>query len=137
MGDCPNAGCAPSGAAGIIVDEACTSSVHSVAGGERGMPPKGGAMPGRSGGERPNAATPKPVRTSGALRCGDGRALTAREETVLRLVVDGKRNLEISNELDISERTVKFHVSGLFAKLGVSSRTQLVSLALRERLLES
>ena len=56
--------------------------------------------------------------------------------TVLGLLVDGKRNQDISRELAISERTVKFHVSGLFAKLGVSSRTQVVALALKQGLLE-
>ena len=61
---------------------------------------------------------------------------TGREMSVLSLLVDGKRNQDISRELAISERTVKFHVSGLFAKLGVSSRTQVVALALKQGLLE-
>ena len=63
------------------------------------------------------------------------RDLTRRERTVLRLLVDGRRNLEISEELGISERTVKFHVRGLFTKLGVSSRTQVVSHALKHGLI--
>ena len=63
-------------------------------------------------------------------------SLTDREMTVLGLLVDGKRNQDISRELAISERTVKFHVSGLFAKLGVSSRTQVVALAQKQGLLE-
>ena len=65
-----------------------------------------------------------------------GPSLTDREMTVLGLLIDGKRNQDISRELAISERTVKFHVSGLFAKLGVSSRTQVVALAQKQGLLE-
>jgi len=77
-------------------------------------------------------------RASGRVPAKDGEEdsphLTNREQTVLRMLVEGKRNQEISQELEISERTVKFHVSGLFAKLGVSSRTQVVSHALRRGL---
>ncbi len=60
--------------------------------------------------------------------------LTRREQTILELLADGKRNKEISGELAISERTVKFHVSGLFAKLGASNRTQAVRFALQRGL---
>ena len=46
------------------------------------------------------------------------RTLTEREQTILGLIAHGKRNREISEELDITERTVKFHVSGL-ARLAI------------------
>lgn len=52
--------------------------------------------------------------------------LTGRELAVLRLMARGWTNAHIARELDISERTVGFHVSHLLEKLGVSNRTQAV-----------
>jgi DNA-binding NarL/FixJ family response regulator len=51
-------------------------------------------------------------------------ALTAREIDVLRLVAAGKANKEIAAALGIGDKTVKFHVGNILAKLGVQSRTQ-------------
>ena len=62
------------------------------------------------------------------------RRLTEREQTILALLAHGKRNREISEELAITERTVKFHVSGLFAKLGARNRTEAVRFALQRGL---
>jgi NarL family two-component system response regulator LiaR len=58
-------------------------------------------------------------------------ALTAREQEVLALLVGGKTNKEIANLLSLSEGTVRFHVSNILSKLGVSNRTEAVSQALQ------
>ena len=50
--------------------------------------------------------------------------LTDRESEVLRAIAQGMANKEIARRLDISEKTVKTHVSSVLAKLGVQSRTQ-------------
>jgi DNA-binding NarL/FixJ family response regulator len=60
--------------------------------------------------------------------------LTPRELVTLRLMADGRANKEIANVLRITERTVKSHVGHLFEKLGVSSRTEAVTVATRRGL---
>jgi DNA-binding NarL/FixJ family response regulator len=52
--------------------------------------------------------------------------LTEREHEVLQLVAEGLANKQIALSLNISEHTVKFHLSSLYAKLGVTSRTEAV-----------
>ena len=52
------------------------------------------------------------------------RPLSAREEEVLRLVAPGLPNKQIARRLGISERTVKAHLTNVFAQLGVTDRTQ-------------
>jgi DNA-binding NarL/FixJ family response regulator len=61
-------------------------------------------------------------------------ALTEREREVLGLVAQGKANKEIARQLEISERTVRTHVSSILGKLGLVSRTQAALYALREGL---
>ena len=57
--------------------------------------------------------------------------LTAREREVLRLLGQGLSNKMIARDLQISEHTVKFHVSSIYAKLGAASRTEAVGLGAR------
>jgi DNA-binding NarL/FixJ family response regulator len=63
-------------------------------------------------------------------------ALTPRELEVLRLLAQGLQNKEIAAELVISERTVKFHVSSIMGKLGAGNRTEAVTLAAQQGLIE-
>ena len=58
-------------------------------------------------------------------------SLTSREEDVLKLVAQGCSNKEICLSLNITEKTVKAHVSNIFRKIGVNSRTQATLYALR------
>ena len=55
--------------------------------------------------------------------------LSARERDVLLLVVAGKSNKEIAAALQVAERTVKFHVTSIFNKLGAENRAQAVTIA--------
>jgi DNA-binding CsgD family transcriptional regulator len=57
--------------------------------------------------------------------------LTRRETDVVRRVVDGLKNLEIAEELNISEQTVKDHLSNVYMKMDVQNRLGLVSLVLK------
>ena len=61
--------------------------------------------------------------------------LTGREMAVLRLLAAGKANREIGEELNISEGTVKIHMSHLFEKLGATSRTEVVAKAAQRGLI--
>ncbi len=60
--------------------------------------------------------------------------LTQREYEVLKLIVDGKSNYEIAQELTISEHTAKAHVCNIIQKLVVDDRTQAAVKALKEGL---
>lgn len=60
--------------------------------------------------------------------------LTAREGEVLHMLAEGLGNKTIARRLGISEHTVKFHVGSIFAKLGASSRTEAVTLGVRQGL---
>jgi two-component system, NarL family, response regulator YdfI len=52
--------------------------------------------------------------------------LTQRELEILRLIADGEGNKSIASLLNISQHTVKFHISSIFEKLNVSSRTEAI-----------
>lgn len=67
-------------------------------------------------------------------RAALGHDLTKRERAVLALMVAGLSNTEIAAELGVSPSTIKSHVSHILAKLGVSSRTEAVAIAVRHHL---
>jgi NarL family two-component system response regulator LiaR len=62
--------------------------------------------------------------------------LTERELEVLRLIAQGKSNKDISEDLVLSEKTVKTHVSNILQKLHLSDRTQAAVFALRQKIVD-
>jgi DNA-binding CsgD family transcriptional regulator len=64
-------------------------------------------------------------------------SLTPREREVLALLIEGKSNPAIADALSISQRTVTTHLSRLYAKLDVSTRTEAIALAMRTGLASS
>jgi len=60
------------------------------------------------------------------------RQLTQRESVVLQALADGKRNKEIATQMAITERTVKYHITSVFQKMRVRSRTEAVRLAVEK-----
>jgi NarL family two-component system response regulator LiaR len=62
--------------------------------------------------------------------------LTERETDILKLMVEGIPNNEIAKRLVVSESTVKFHVSNILGKLGCTSRTEAVAVALKNHLVK-
>jgi NarL family two-component system response regulator YdfI len=84
---------------------------------------------------------PSELQADRATRGIDGNsvegveALTAREKDVLQMLSRGLGNKEIAARLKISEHTVKFHVASILGKLGASTRTEAVSMALRRGLI--
>jgi NarL family two-component system response regulator LiaR len=64
-----------------------------------------------------------------------GSDLTDREREVLGLMIEGLNNTQIAGRLEVSPSTIKSHVSNILSKLGVASRTEAVTLALRNRII--
>jgi two-component system, NarL family, response regulator YdfI len=73
-------------------------------------------------GERPELAFSDPV-------------LSPREIEILRMIAEGLGNKEIASKLSISDHTVKFHISSIFAKLGAANRAEAVTLGIRQGLI--
>jgi NarL family two-component system response regulator LiaR len=63
-----------------------------------------------------------------------GLNLTEREREVLTLMIEGLNNTQIAGRLTVSPSTIKSHVSNILSKLGVASRTEAVTLALRHKI---
>ncbi len=73
-------------------------------------------------------------KSSGSFSPDD--SLTRREIEVLKLLAEGLFNKEIAYTLDISEKTVKNHVSNIFKKINVSDRTQAAVYAIKNNLVD-
>ncbi len=71
---------------------------------------------------------------TGGQPAADEHALTEREHAVLALIAQGRSNRQISDDLAISEKTVKTHVSNILTKLHLDDRTQAAIFALKEGL---
>ncbi len=71
----------------------------------------------------------RPVQTD--VKPIDAQPLSGRETEVLSLVAEGNGNKEIASQLNISERTVKNHLTGIMTKLRASDRTHAVVTAIR------
>lgn len=105
------------GALGFILKDSTpdelASCIRSVARRETWIPPQVGAM---------------------LARRVANRELTRRETDVLGLVAEGKSNKEIGVAFDISEATVKVHITHLLDKLGVSGRAEAINVAVKKGL---
>jgi DNA-binding NarL/FixJ family response regulator len=71
-------------------------------------------------------AAPRPARNT--------ETLSPREIEVLGMIAEGQSNKAIAYRLGISEHTVKFHVTGIMTKLNAGSRTEAVTLGIRQGL---
>ncbi len=78
---------------------------------------------------------PPEIANEIALHAGDD-VLSDREVAILRLVAAGNANKEIARQFSISEDTVKAHMKNIFAKLGVSDRTQAVTVSAKRGIIE-
>lgn len=77
-----------------------------------------------------------PIATSPATDDDpNAEPLTPREQQILELLSQGLANKQIARTLTISEHTVKFHISSLYAKLGASNRTEAISRGARRGLI--
>ncbi|MEN4013939.1 MAG: response regulator transcription factor [Chloroflexota bacterium] len=74
------------------------------------------------------------IRASRPAQPTLGDDLTEREREVLNLIVEGLNNKQIAERLVVSVSTAKSHVSSILSKLGVSTRTEAVSLVLKKRI---
>jgi DNA-binding NarL/FixJ family response regulator len=112
------------GASGYLLktgsSEELVQAVHAVAAGETALSP---------------AVTKKFVQRSTGAPTRDEliEPLTERELEVLRLAAKGMGNKQIANELSISDRTVQGHLANIYSKLHVTTRTEAVLFAVREK----
>ena len=83
-------------------------------------------------GARPEDFVRPKTEEIGEMARPRAKELTERELEVLKLAAQGKSNREIADELVISIRTVQTHLSNIFNKMGVGSRTEAVVHALRQ-----
>jgi DNA-binding NarL/FixJ family response regulator len=100
------------------------AAIAAVAGGLAVMPPSVARR-----------RLPAGIGASGGDEGPLDEALTEREREVLELVAQGLPNKQIARRLGISDHTVKFHLSTIYGKLGVSSRTEAIGRGVRRGLI--
>ena len=81
-------------------------------------------------GHKPSASPTRTVTPSPAYPAG----LTAREVEVLRLLAGGLTDVQVAEKLVLSPRTVHSHISSIYSKLGVSSRSAATRYAIEHHL---
>ena len=74
---------------------------------------------------------PQVINNQQSLKETNLQILTPREIEVLQMLTNGMSNKLVAQNLHISEHTVKFHVSSIFQKLDVSTRTEAVAVGVR------
>ncbi|HEY7703160.1 MAG TPA: response regulator transcription factor [Candidatus Limnocylindrales bacterium] len=121
------------GASGFLLKDAeadeLATAIRSAAAGEVHLDPAVAGIVARRMRDRGRTAGP------GSPDSADGiAALTARERDVLSRVARGLPNRQIAEDLGITERTARTHVSNILAKLGLASRTQAALLAVQHGL---
>ncbi len=120
------------GASGFLLKDAdaddLAAAIRAAASGEVHLDPAVAGIVARRMRERSGTAAGADASVNGAAR------LTAREREVLSGVARGLSNRAIADELGITERTARTHVSNILAKLGLSSRTQAALFAVQHGL---
>lgn len=114
------------GAAGFLLKDAeaddLAAAIRAAAGGEMHLDPAVAGIVARR-------LRPAPARGAASAPSDRLASLTLRERDVLRGVARGLSNRAIAEDLGITERTARTHVSNILAKLGLASRTQAALLA--------
>jgi two-component system, NarL family, response regulator LiaR len=76
------------------------------------------------------------IRSATGPAAQESEGLTSRELEILQLMVSGESNPDIAGRLVVSRSTVKFHVSNILMKLGATTRTEAVAIALQKGLVK-
>ncbi|GAB4099761.1 LuxR family transcriptional regulator [Sinomonas halotolerans] len=101
-------------ALGAVVDAArCERELQAAGTGTGAVASMGAAAGGQAAGPVPGVPA--------------GAAFTAQEEAVIRLVASGMSNRDAARELFVSVKTVQYHLTRIYAKLGISSRSELAA----------
>jgi DNA-binding NarL/FixJ family response regulator len=91
----------------------------------------GAAVRRLAGARPPTVDAPERTRREGQAPRHERHLLTSRELEILRLLADGRSNRQIARRLRLSPHTIKFHLSNVYRKLGVTNRTEAATMAHR------
>ncbi|HUW88275.1 MAG TPA: response regulator transcription factor [Candidatus Paceibacterota bacterium] len=79
---------------------------------------------------------PLPLTLDDSAMFGNSKGLSKRELQILELVAKGETNKAIGVQFNLSSRTIEVHMRNIFTKLGVSSRTEAVTTAIRDQAIQ-